>query len=193
MLRRQVCSLRSFVDWLVATNSRLITFLYKQRTQSLKVSYSGTPEAFEVFARRIYKISLFSKCSNQFPTSGKVICFSVVQIVYPVSLRRLIKSAERKPANHNKTSRGKLSKRDWIIVSKRTTWKQRREILASESGLQLIEVTTPPVNNQLSWQGAVRSRSYFCVQQEFDCPSSYKEGTSKVSAFRKSQEPNWFN
>ena len=38
--------------------------------------------------------------------------------VYPVSLRMLTKSAQRKPAKQKKTSRGKVSKRGLTIVSK---------------------------------------------------------------------------
>ena len=38
--------------------------------------------------------------------------------VYPVSLRMHNKSAQRKPAKHKKTSRGKISKRGSTIVSK---------------------------------------------------------------------------
>ena len=38
--------------------------------------------------------------------------------VFPVSLRRLNKSAQRKPAKHKKISRGKISKRGSTIVSK---------------------------------------------------------------------------
>ena len=38
--------------------------------------------------------------------------------VYPVSLRMHNKSAQRKPAKHTKTSRGKISKRNSTIVSK---------------------------------------------------------------------------
>ena len=70
--------------------------------------------------------------------------------VYPVFLRMHNKSAEMKPAKHKKTSRGKISKRSSTIVSKRTTRKQGRDILASEKGLQLIKVITPPVINHLS-------------------------------------------
>ena len=75
---------------------------------------------------------------------------------------------------------------------KRTTWKQRGYILASERGLQLIKVITPPVINHLSWYGRVCTRSCFCVQQKFDYPVSYKAGTSKVSTFTKSHVRNWF-
>ena len=55
---------------------------------------------------------------------------------------------------------------------KRTTWKQRRDILASERGLRVIEVFTPPVINHLSWSGAVCPHSCFCVQQKKIWPPS---------------------
>ena len=38
----------------------------------------------------------------------------------------------------------------WLLSLKRTTWKQRRNVLSSEKGLQLIAVITPPVINHLS-------------------------------------------
>ena len=38
----------------------------------------------------------------------------------------------------------------WLLSLKRPTWKQRRNFLSSEKGLQLIAVITPPVINDLS-------------------------------------------
>ena len=38
----------------------------------------------------------------------------------------------------------------WLLLLKRTTWKQRRNFPSSEKGLQLIAVITPPVINHLS-------------------------------------------
>ena len=38
----------------------------------------------------------------------------------------------------------------WLLSLKITTWKQRRNVLSSEKGLQLIAVITPPVINHLS-------------------------------------------
>ena len=38
----------------------------------------------------------------------------------------------------------------WLLSLKRTTWKQRRNVLSSEKGLQLLAVITPPVINHLS-------------------------------------------
>ena len=37
-----------------------------------------------------------------------------------------------------------------LLTLKRTNWKQRRDILASDKGLQLIKVNNPPVINHLS-------------------------------------------
>ena len=79
-----------------------------------------------------------------------------------------------------------------LLSLKRTTWKQRRDILASGRGLQLIKVITPPVLNHLSWFGAVFPRSCLCVQQKFDWPASYKERTSKVSTWTNSLVLSWF-
>ena len=51
----------------------------------------------------------------------------------------------------------------WLILVKRTTWKQRRNVLSSEKGLQLIAVITPPVIIHLSSYGTVCSRFTFCA------------------------------
>ena len=96
-----------------------------------------------------------------FPQTQKSFPSVLLKRVYSVSLRMHNKSAQRKPAKHKKTSRGKNSKRGLTIVSKRTTSKPRRDVLASEKGLQLSKVITPPVINHLSWYGAVFLRSCF--------------------------------
>ena len=59
-----------------------------------------------------------SKCSNLFPTNAKINSFSLAQKCSSVSLRMHNKSAQRKPAKHQKTSRGKISKRGSTIVYK---------------------------------------------------------------------------
>ena len=50
---------------------------------------------------------------------------------------------------------GKFQSEVRLLSLKRTTWKQRRDILASERGLQLNKVITPPVIYHLSWYVAV--------------------------------------
>ena len=53
-----------------------------------------------------------------FPQKQKSFLSVLPKRVYPVSLRMHNKSAQRKPANHKKTSRGKISKRSPFFVSK---------------------------------------------------------------------------
>ena len=52
-----------------------------------------------------------------FPQLQKSIPSVLLKKLYPVSLRMHNKSAQRKPAKHRKTSRGKISKRSSTIVS----------------------------------------------------------------------------
>ena len=63
--------------------------------------------------------------------------------VYPGYIINLLE----KPARHEKTSRDIISKRIWLLSLKKVTWKQRREVLASEKGLQFIKVITLSVTN----------------------------------------------
>ena len=51
----------------------------------------------------------------------------------------------------------------WLLLLKRTTWKQRRNVLWSQKGVHIISVLKPPVINHLSWYGAVCSGPSFCV------------------------------
>ena len=52
-----------------------------------------------------------------FPQTQKSFPSVLPKRVYPVSLRMHNKSAQRKPAKHKKTSRGKISKRSSTIIS----------------------------------------------------------------------------
>ena len=58
------------------------------------------------------------KVSIAFPQMQKSLSSVLPKKVYPVSLRMHNISAQRKPAKHKKTSRGKFSKRCSTIVSK---------------------------------------------------------------------------
>ena len=49
----------------------------------------------------------------------------------------------------------KSQNEDRVLFSKKNTWKQRGDLLASDKKLQLIKVFTPPIINHLSWHGAV--------------------------------------
>ena len=137
--------------------------------------------------------SLYSpKVPIIFPQMQKSFPSVLPKRVYPVSLRMHNKPAQRKLQSIKRHHATKFQSHVRLLSLKRTTWKQRRHLLASGSGLQLIKVFTLHVINQLSWYGPVCLRSLFSVQQKFDYPVSYKAGTSKVSTFTKSHVPNWF-
>ena len=70
--------------------------------------------------------------------------------VYQVSLRMHNKSARRNLQSIKRHHLVKFQSEVRLLSLKCTTWKQRRDILASERGLQLIKVFTPPVINRLS-------------------------------------------
>ena len=85
-----------------------------------------------------------------FPQMQKSLSSVLFKRVYPVSTGMQSKSAQRKLANHKKHHVVKFQDKVWLLLLKRTTWKQRRNVLSSEKGLQLIAVITPPVNNHFS-------------------------------------------
>ena len=96
-----------------------------------------------------------------FPQRQKPLSSVLPKRVYPVFMRMHSKSTQRKLASHKKKSRGKVSGRRWLPSLKRTNWKQRRNVLSSEKGLQVIAVITTPVINHWSWYRA--SCPSFCV------------------------------
>ena len=121
---------------------------------------------------------------TNFPQKQKSFPLVLPKKVYPVSLRMhnksVLKGNLQSMIRHHVV---KFTSEVRLLSLKRTFWKQRRDILASKRGLQLIKVITPPVINHFSWYWPVCPRSCFCVKQKFDYPVSYKARTSKVSAF----------
>ena len=87
---------------------------------------------------------------NIFPQMQKSFPSVLPKRVYPVSLRMHNKSAQRKPAKHKKTSRGKISKRGWTIVSKTYNLEANKGRSGVPKRLQLIKFITPPIINHLS-------------------------------------------
>ena len=72
-----------------------------------------------------------------------------------------------------------------MLFLRRRTWKQTREVLASEKWFHLIDVITHFLN-QLSWNGAVRSRPRFCVQkqQELENSGNYIAGVEQKTTYQ---------
>ena len=62
---------------------------FRTNTASIpsKFFYPRPAETNKIFGRWTHKVSLHSECSNCFPASAKVLSFSLVQNVYPLSVR----------------------------------------------------------------------------------------------------------
>ena len=86
---------------------------------------------------------LSRKCKSHFLQSGpkefiRFLCECIVN---------LLKGNLQTKKRHHMV---KFQDEVWLLLLKRTTWKQRRNFLSSEKGLQLIAVITPPAINHLS-------------------------------------------
>ena len=85
-----------------------------------------------------------------FPQMQKSLSSVLPKRVYPVSMRMHSKSAQRKLANHKKTSRGKISRRTSVTIDKKNNLEAKKKRFVVKEGLHLIAVITPPVINHLS-------------------------------------------
>ena len=147
--------------------------------------------------------SIWSPCTINTPTHSVLQAFSTffakINIFFQSCLKHFnsflyesIVDLLERPANQKKTSSDKTSEQNLIVIlEKKATWRQRTDLLQAKKVLQLLKVITPPVINQLSWQGADFRRSRFCVQQMFEHPISYQAKISKVSSFTNSHVPCW--
>ena len=147
-----------------------------QKFWTMNTQNFSIPQVFQSFSHKCKSLFLQS-CAKEFI---RFLCEFIVNL-----LKGNLQSMKRHHAVN-------FQSEVWPLSLKRTTWKQRRDILASERSLQLNKVITPPVINHLSWNGPVCPNSCFCVQQKFDYPVSYKARSSIVSTFTKSHVPNWF-
>ena len=129
-------------DWLrYRTNSSSVPskFYIPKRLKHLKLwtintQTLSTLQVFQSFSR---------KCKSHFLQSRpkefiRFLCECIVNL-----LKRNLQAIKR---HQVVTFRDEV----WLLLLKRTTWKQRRNVLLSEGGLQLIAVITPPVINHLS-------------------------------------------
>ena len=64
----------------------------------------------------------------------------------------------------------------WLLSLKRTSWKQRRNVLLSEKKIATIGIITPPIINHLCWYGAV------CT-----CPASVYNKSVTTQSFTKQE------
>ena len=109
-----------------------------------------TLQVFQSFSRKRQNFSL-QICPGEFI---RFLCWCIVNL-----LRGNLQSIKSRHVT-------KFQNEVRCFSLKRTVWLQRRHILASEKGFQLIKVITPPVIGHLAWCGAVCPRPCFCVQQQ---------------------------
>ena len=127
-----------------------------------------------------------------FPQMQKSFLSDSSKRVYPVSLRMLSKSAQRKHAKHKKVSFDKISKRSLAVIHVDNNLEANNRHFVVRKRLAAKKVITPYVISLLSWYGAVCSRACFCVQQqEIEYSVSYRAEISEVSSWAKSRVPNW--
>ena len=94
----------------------------------------STLQVFQSLSRK-FKSHLLQSCPKEFI---RFLCECIVNL-----LKGKLQAIKR----HHVV---KFQDEVWLLSLKRTTWKQRRNVLSSEKGLQLIAVITPPVINNLS-------------------------------------------
>ena len=129
--------------------------------------------------------SLIFKCSNLFPTTAKIISFSLAQqslSSYSAKARKLSTVLKQNLQSIKTHQVANFKNKVGVFSLKRTTWKQRRDFLTSENSTQLMKFFSPPIITLLSFNGTVCSRPCFCLPQKFQYPDSYEAGTSKNQA-----------
>ena len=185
------------VGQLVSSSRRLILFSYKHRIRSLKVLYPGPAETIKTLRRwtqpNISTLQVFQSFSHQckslfFQFFPKI----VIRFLYEYILN-LLKANLQSTRRHHVTN-FENEVQIFSLKGIKNTWEQRRDVLESQKGLQLVKVVTLPVNNHLFRYEAVCSRPCFCIQQqqELEYSGNYKAGASKVSSLTKSHVPNSF-
>ena len=105
-----------------------------QKIWTLNTQNLSTLQVFQSFSHKC-KSLLLQSCPKEFI---RFLCECIVN---------LLKGNLQRIKRHHVV---KFQSEVRLLSLKRTTWKQRRDILASEIGLQLIKIIAPPVINHLS-------------------------------------------
>ena len=108
--------------------------LNHQKFWTMNTQNLSTLQVFQSFSHKC-KILFLQSCPKEFI---RFLCECIINL-----LKGNLQSIKRHHV-------AKIQSEVRLLSLKRTTWKQRRDILASERGLQLIKVITPPVINHLS-------------------------------------------
>ena len=149
--RRDVCTLRSFADSLVESNSnrRLTTLLPKHRIYSLNVINTTGWKKHNVWTMNTQIIStlqVFLSFSHNCKSHFLQCCPKKLIRFLCESIRNLLKGNLRRKKRHHVT---KFQSNVRLLPLRKIPWKQRRDVLAFGKGLWLQDVNTLPVLNQM--------------------------------------------
>ena len=158
---RNIRSLQPSLEWKVATNSRLITFLWKHWINSLETVCFRPGNTFRIFEWWTHKSSTLQKF-HWFSANAKTFFFSLAPkefikllLKYIVNLlKRNMQSIKRR---HVTNFRNKV----WLLIPKTITCKQWKVVLASVKNLQLKKRFTASIINPSSSYGTVFLRTCF--------------------------------
>ena len=171
----------NYVAWKLPIHSLKVFFIPEQPQHSkyLDGDYTECPYSPKIPI-------LFPQAQNKFHSV-------LSEIVYPLYVRVWRESARSKPAQHEKTSRDKISKSQnhfWLLLLKRTTWWQKR-VFWQPKKLAIKKVNTPPFISYLTWYAAVCFRSCFFAHGSLTTQSVMRQEFPKKSGWTKSHEPKW--
>ena len=192
LLRRNVCTLRSIVDWLVATDRRKNRLLHKHWFHSSTILCPWTQKAFKSLYdehKNLFFLHAFQSFSHKFKNHFLQCCPKEFNWFPCNCVINLLKWNLQNIKGHHVFN---FQSAVHQLFLKRTTWNQKSDILPSDKGLQLLKVITLPIITRLSWHGAVCPDCCFCIQQKFRYPVSYKAWISKVSTKTKSHVQYWY-
>ena len=137
-----ICHHAQTIDYVIVQTPDPLSQNFKSRTDwnsqkfwTMNTQNPSTLQVFQSFSHRCRSLFLQSR-SKEFI---RFLCECMINL-----LKGNLQSMKRHHV-------AKFQTEVWALSLKRTTRKQRRDILASKKGLQLIKVITPPVINHLSW------------------------------------------
>ena len=137
-----ICRHAQTIDYVIVETSDPVTQTIKSRTgwnsQKLWTMITqkfSTLQALKPFSHKSKNLFLQS-CPKEFI---RFLCECIINL-----LKGNLQSMKRQRV-------AKIQSEVWLLSLKFKTWKQRRDILASEKNLQLFKVITSPFINTLSW------------------------------------------
>ena len=160
-----ICNVCLVICWLICRRGQTIDYVLAQTVNLFRQSfYSWSFEAFKDFGmmntQNLSTLQVFQSLSRK--------CKSHFLQSYPKEfirflcecIRNLLKGSLQTIKRHHVV---KFQIEVWLLSLKRTTRKQRKNVLTSKKGWQLKAVITRPVINHLFWYGSLFSSQLLCL------------------------------